>query len=108
MQAPGNDLVASSALAAADCHLVLFTTGRGTPFGSFVPTVKVATNSTIYEHKRHWMDFNAGPLLERPMNEVLEEFIEKVIAVASGEKHATKQMVFAKSLYLKQELLYKR
>lgn len=86
LQAPGNDLVASSALAAADCHLVLFTTGRGTPFGSFVPTVKVATNSTIYEHKRHWMDFNAGPLLERPMNEVLEEFIEKVIAVASGEK----------------------
>lgn len=86
LQAPGNDLVASSALAAADCHLVLFTTGRGTPFGSFVPTVKVATNSTIYEHKKHWMDFNAGPLLERPMNEVLEEFIEKVIAVASGEK----------------------
>lgn len=86
LQAPGNDLVASSALAAADCHLVLFTTGRGTPFGSFVPTVKVATNSTIYEHKKHWMDFNAGPLLERQMNEVLEEFIEKVIAVASGEK----------------------
>ena len=86
LQAPGNDLVASSALAAADCHLVLFTTGRGTPFGSFVPTVKVATNSTIYEHKKHWMDFNAGPILEQPMKEVLEDFIEKVIAVASGEK----------------------
>lgn len=86
LQAPGNDLVASSALAAADCHLVLFTTGRGTPFGSFVPTVKVATNSTIYNHKKHWMDFNAGPLLEQPMNVILEAFIEKVIAVASGEK----------------------
>lgn len=86
LQAPGNDLVASSALASSDCHLVLFTTGRGTPFGAYVPTVKVATNSTIFDRKKHWMDFNAGVLLERPMEEVLQDFIDKIIAVASGEE----------------------
>ncbi|RRJ67011.1 altronate dehydratase [Paenibacillus oralis] len=91
LQAPGNDLVASSALAAADCQLVLFTTGRGTPFGSFVPTVKVATNNELFARKGHWMDFNAGPLLEKPMEEVLEEFIAYVIAVASGQKTRNEQ-----------------
>ncbi|MHC5218173.1 UxaA family hydrolase [Enterococcus sp. LJL128] len=85
LQAPGNDLVAASALASSDCHLVLFTTGRGTPFGAYVPTVKVATNNTIFDRKGHWMDFNAGTLLEQPMEEVLEEFIQKIIAVSSGE-----------------------
>lgn len=91
LQAPGNDLVASSALAAADCQLVLFTTGRGTPFGSFVPTVKVATNNELYANKQHWMDFNAGPLLETPMDEVLEQFIDYLIAVASGQKTRNEQ-----------------
>ncbi|WP_040950304.1 UxaA family hydrolase [Gorillibacterium massiliense] len=86
LQAPGNDLVASSALAAADCQLVLFTTGRGTPFGSFVPTVKIATNTDLYHKKGHWMDFNAGPLLEMPMETVLEQFITYIIEVASGRK----------------------
>ncbi|MDU5334888.1 altronate dehydratase family protein [Enterococcus sp.] len=85
LQAPGNDLVAASALASSDCHLVLFTTGRGTPFGAYVPTVKVATNSSIFERKGHWMDFNAGTLLEQSMETVLEQIIQKVIAVASGE-----------------------
>ncbi|MDO3411857.1 altronate dehydratase family protein [Saccharibacillus sp. CPCC 101409] len=91
LQAPGNDLVASSALAAADCQLVLFTTGRGTPFGSFVPTVKVATNNQLFEKKGHWMDFNAGPLLERPMEDVLESFIAYIIEVASGRRTRNEQ-----------------
>lgn len=91
LQAPGNDLVASSALAASDCHLVLFTTGRGTPFGSFVPTIKVATNNQIYNNKQHWMDFNAGTLLETPMEEVLEQFIESIIEVASGKPTRNEQ-----------------
>ncbi len=91
LQAPGNDLVAASALAASDCQLVLFTTGRGTPFGSFVPTVKVATNNELFAKKGHWMDFNAGPLLEVPMAEVLEEFISYIIAVASGQKTRNEQ-----------------
>ncbi|MDO3410789.1 altronate dehydratase family protein [Saccharibacillus sp. CPCC 101409] len=84
--APGNDLVASSALAAAGCQFVLFTTGRGTPFGSFVPTVKVSTNTPLYENKRHWIDFNAGTLVEdRSEDEVLREFIDYIVRVASGE-----------------------
>lgn len=86
LNAPGNDLVASTALGASGCHMVLFTTGRGTPFGSFVPTMKISTNTPIYELKPHWIDFNAGVLLEdKPMEELLEEFINYVIKVASGE-----------------------
>lgn len=91
LQAPGNDLVASSALAASDCHLVLFTTGRGTPFGSFVPTVKIATNNDLYNKKKHWMDFNAGPLLDTSMPEVLEQFTDYVVSVASGQKTRNEQ-----------------
>lgn len=86
LSAPGNDLVAASALAASGCQMVLFTTGRGTPFGSFVPTMKISTNTQIYKLKPHWIDFNAGSLVEDKFLEVLvEEFIEYVIKVASGE-----------------------
>ncbi len=86
LNSPGNDLVASTALGASGCHMVLFTTGRGTPFGSFVPTVKVSTNSKLYQLKLHWIDFNAGVLLEdKLMEEVLTDFIDYVISVASGE-----------------------
>ena len=85
LSAPGNDLVASSALAAAGCQLVLFTTGRGTPFGSFVPTMKISSNSSIYELKPHWIDFNAGVLLERDSQTILRDFIDYIIEVASGE-----------------------
>jgi altronate hydrolase len=87
LSAPGNDLVASTALASCGCHLVLFTTGRGTPFGTFVPTMKIATNSDLANRKKNWIDFSAGQLLEgRSMKELLPEFIDKVIAVANGEK----------------------
>lgn len=86
LSAPGNDLVAASALAAAGCQMVLFTTGRGTPFGSFVPTMKISTNTQLYKLKPHWIDFNAGSLIEDKSLEVLnEEFIEYIIRVASGE-----------------------
>lgn len=87
LSAPGNDLVASTALAAAGCHIVLFTTGRGTPFGTFVPTVKVSTNSDLYNRKRQWIDFNAGVLVEGvSMEELLNDFIDMLVSVASGEK----------------------
>ena len=87
LSAPGNDLVASTALASCGCHLVLFTTGRGTPFGTFVPTMKIATNSDLANRKKNWIDFSAGQLLEgRSMKELVPEFIDKVIAVANGEK----------------------
>ena len=86
LSAPGNDLVASTALASAGCQLVLFTTGRGTPFGTFVPTMKISTNSTLFNNKPNWIDFNAGELIEgHDMKEILNKFIDKVISVASGE-----------------------
>ena len=87
LSAPGNDLVASTALASAGCHIVLFTTGRGTPFGTFVPTMKIATNPTLASRKPNWIDFSAGQLVEgKTMDQLLPEFIDKIIAVASGEK----------------------
>ena len=84
--APGNDLVASTALAAAGCQLVLFTTGRGTPFSTFVPTLKVATNSDLFRRKPHWMDFDAGTLVSanESMDDLLERFTELIIATANG------------------------
>lgn len=86
LSAPGNDLVAATALASCGCHLVLFTTGRGTPFGTFVPTMKIATNPTLAKNKPHWVDFSAGQLVEgRTMEELVPEFVDKVLAVASGE-----------------------
>lgn len=86
LSAPGNDLVASTALAASGCQIVLFTTGRGTPFGTFIPTMKISTNSNLFHNKPNWIDFNAGQLVEgRPMKEVLNDFIDKIISVANGE-----------------------
>lgn len=87
LSAPGNDLVASTALASAGCQIVLFTTGRGTPFGTFVPTMKIATNPTLAVCKPNWIDFNAGQLIEgKAMKDLAREFIGKVLAVASGEQ----------------------
>ena len=87
LSAPGNDLVAATALAAAGCQIVLFTTGRGTPFGTFVPTMKIATNPTLASRKPNWIDFSAGQLVEgKTMDQLLPEFIDKIISVASGEK----------------------
>ena len=85
LSAPGNDLVASTALAAAGCQIVLFTTGRGTPFGTFVPTAKISTNSTLAANKPLWIDFNAGVIVDgTPAEEVDKAFIDFVIGVASG------------------------
>lgn len=87
LSAPGNDLVASTALAAAGCQIVLFTTGRGTPFGTFIPTMKISTNSTLYNNKPNWIDFNAGELVDGiDMKSLLDKFTNKIISVANGEK----------------------
>ena len=87
LSAPGNDLVASTALAASGCQMVLFTTGRGTPFGTFVPTMKISTNSQLFKSKQNWIDFNAGKLVEGVDMLILRNlFIDKVIATANGEK----------------------
>lgn len=87
LQAPGNDLVAASSLALSGCQMVLFTTGRGTPFGSFVPTMKISTNSELFRHKANWIDFNAGTLVEdEEMDIVLERFIDFVLETVNGRQ----------------------
>jgi len=86
LSAPGNDLVAATALASAGCHIVLFTTGRGTPFGTFVPTMKISTNTELYNKKKTWIDFNAGTLVcDEDMDTLVERFIKYVIKVVNGE-----------------------
>jgi len=86
LSAPGNDLVAATALGSSGCHMVLFTTGRGTPFGSFVPTLKISTNTALYTRKGSWIDFNAGTIVENEsIEKVNERFIDYIIKVASGE-----------------------
>ncbi|MBP5791984.1 MAG: UxaA family hydrolase, partial [Kiritimatiellae bacterium] len=86
MTGPGNDLVASSVLAAAGAHLVLFTTGRGTPFGCVIPTMKVASNSTLAKNKPNWIDYDAMA------NPDVETFAAKVMRVASGEEKARNEL----------------
>ena len=86
LSAPGNDLVAATALAASGAHIVLFTTGRGTPFASPVPTMKIATNSTLANKKSNWIDFNAGVLVEDSnMNDETQRLFDFVVEVASGK-----------------------
>lgn len=87
LSAPGNDLVASTALAASGAHIVLFTTGRGTPFASPVPTVKISSNSRLAGKKGNWIDFNAGRMVEDMSKEELaQELFQYVLDVASGKK----------------------
>lgn len=86
LSAPGNDLVASTALAAAGAQIVLFTTGRGTPFASPVPTVKISTNDALAEKKHKWIDFNAGALLREDADAVTDRFYEYVLQVADGTR----------------------
>jgi len=86
LSAPGNDLVAATALGSVGCQIVLFTTGRGTPFGSFVPTLKISTNSALAINKPGWIDFNAGVILEnKTMEDTHERLVEYLIKVANGE-----------------------
>ena len=86
LSAPGNDLVAATTLAASGCHMVLFTTGRGTPFGTFVPTMKISTNSTLAKNKPDGLiSMPESSLRTNRWKKTCERFIEYVIKVASGE-----------------------
>jgi len=92
VQAPGNDLVSVTALSAAGAHVVLFTTGRGTPFGGPVPTVKIATNSQLADRKKNWIDFNAGRLIEgMGMDALRDELLAQIVDLASGEKQTNNE-----------------
>ncbi len=87
LNSPGNDLVASTALAASGAHIVLFTTGRGTPFASPVPTMKISSNSHLANKKSNWIDFDCGTMVsDKSLTELGEELFEEVIRIASGKK----------------------
>lgn len=99
LQAPGNDLVASTALAISGAHMVLFTTGRGTPFGCPVPTVKISSNSELAKKKSAWIDFDAGRLLTgTKMSDLSKEFFDYIIDIASGTKRAKSETLDKRDL----------
>ncbi|MHB1688365.1 MAG: UxaA family hydrolase [Ignavibacteriaceae bacterium] len=87
LKAPGNDGVSSTAMTASGATMILFTTGRGTPLGFPVPTVKISSNSDLYARKPNWIDFNAGRLLtgEKNMDELTREFFNLILEIASGK-----------------------
>ena len=87
LNGPGNDMVAVTNLACAGCHIVLFTTGRGTPFGGFVPTIKISTNSDLAKRKTNWIDFNAGDIAAgESFESKLEQLIELIVDTANGKQ----------------------
>ncbi|MFW5976757.1 MAG: UxaA family hydrolase [Bacillota bacterium] len=93
LSGPGNDLVSTTNLTAAGAQLILFTTGRGTPFGAPVPTVKISTNSDLFNKKNNWIDFNSGQLLENNnMKELSKMFFEKILKIASCEEKAKNEI----------------
>jgi altronate hydrolase len=94
LESPGNDAVSSTAMVASGATLLLFTTGRGTPLGFPVPTIKVSSNSEIAAKKAHWIDFDAGPLLDgrTSMAQLEDELFALVLAVASGETLAKNEV----------------
>lgn len=93
---PGNDLVSSTALTAAGAHLILFTTGRGTPFGAPAPTLKIATNTPLAEKKSGWIDFNAGVVADgtRTLDEAAQDLMALVLEIASGKQTKTEEKGF--------------
>ncbi|MEG0368417.1 MAG: altronate dehydratase family protein [Hungatella sp.] len=103
LSAPGNDLVASTALAVSGAHIVLFTTGRGTPFASPVPTVKISSNSALAGKKNNWIDFNAGQMVEdQSKEELAQELFAYVLEVASGKKVKAEEAGFHDMAIFKQ------
>lgn len=103
LSAPGNDLVASTALAASGAQIVLFTTGRGTPFASPVPTVKISSNSALAGRKKNWIDFNAGVLAEDALlDQTAKKLFDYVLSVASGEKVCSEKADFHDMAIFKQ------
>ena len=96
LSGPGNDLVSATALTAAGAQLILFTTGRGTPFGAPAPTVKIATNTPLAEKKHNWIDFNAGVVADgkATLDEAAEALMALVLATASGKQTRTEEKGF--------------
>ena len=103
LSAPGNDLVASTALAASGAHIVLFTTGRGTPFACPVPTMKISSNSRLAGKKDNWIDFNAGVVAEGESLDVAgQRLFDEVVAIASGKEVKSEKAGFHDMAIFKQ------
>ncbi|WP_084582682.1 UxaA family hydrolase [Sphingomonas azotifigens] len=91
LEAPGNDAVSSTALAAAGATVILFTTGRGTPLGFPVPTIKIASNSDLAARKPGWIDFDAGQVLAEGMDAAAATLLDRIVAIASGTPTAAER-----------------
>ncbi len=99
LNGPGNDLVSTTALAAAGAQMVIFTTGRGTPLGGPVPTLKVASNSSLSSSKNHWIDFNAGRLLQgETMAGLRTELLQLIRDIASGRVRCRNEVMGARQI----------
>ena len=103
LSGPGNDVISITALTAAGAHVILFTTGRGTPLGAPAPTIKIGSNTALYEKKRQWIDFDAGPIVNgRTLDDMADELVQHVVAVASGriktcsERHGLREIAIFK------------
>ena len=96
LQGPGNDIVAVTNLTAAGAHIILFTTGRGTPLGAPVPTVKISSNTNLAVNKPHWIDFDAGVLVDEKeevgMEELTDKFVDFIVEVANGKALAKNEI----------------
>jgi altronate hydrolase len=86
IRAPGNDLISTTTLAMSGCQLVLFSTGRGTPFGGFVPTLKIATNNELAQNKKYWIDYNAGNFSQSTIESETNNLANLIIDVINGKK----------------------
>jgi altronate hydrolase len=91
LEAPGNDAVSSTALAAAGATVILFTTGRGTPLGFPVPTIKIASNSALAARKKNWIDFDGGKALDQGLDSARDELLSLITRIASGEATAAER-----------------
>jgi altronate hydrolase len=91
LEAPGNDAVSSTALAAAGATVIFFTTGRGTPLGFPVPTVKIASNSALAARKKNWIDFDGGKVLDQGLDSAADELLALITRIASGEPTAAER-----------------
>ena len=96
LNGPGNDIVAVTNLTACGVHMVLFTTGRGTPLGGPVPTVKVSTNKALAQKKSGWIDFDASPILDgEPMDSITDRFLSYILEVANGKQTKNEEKGFS-------------
>lgn len=101
LSGPGNDLIATTALGMCGCQLVLFSTGRGTPFGSFIPVIKISTNTELYNHKPNWIDFNSGELNNQNYDMIFNEFINFIIQIIEGKETKNEKNNFREIAILK-------